>query len=223
MKRAMVLILAVFAITCFSAPVMAIGVGGSFSAGVARVYWINSSATGKGSGYAYGGSILFDTAVAQNSLFNYRANFAIQAIDGDTKNDDNGNIKNETEGMRYSLWNSFGFGVVRTESIRFWLGPQFGIHYVDADTTRTEPDFMPMLYGASYILMPTESKTKKSDNGGGASLGLVLGLNINMGSVFTLGLDGGVRAFVTSNEVVANAGPEGFINVSFIFRINDNF
>ncbi len=223
MKRALVFILALFVIVGFSVPVMAIGVGGSLSAGVAKVYWINSSSTGKGSGYAYGGSLIFDTAVAQNSLFNYRANFAIQAFQGDTKDDNNGDIKNDTEGMRYSLWNSFGFGIVRTESIRFWLGPQFGIHYVDADTTRTEPDWMPVLVGANISWLPTESKTKKSDNGGGASLGFVVGLNINMGPVFTLGLDGGVRAFLTSNEVVANAGPEGFVNVSFIFRIGDKY
>ncbi len=223
MKRALVLILAVFAFIGFSVPVMAIGVGGSFSAGVAKVYWINSSSNGEGSGSAYGGSFIFDTAVAQNTLFNYRANLAIQAVQGDTNDNENSDIKNETEGMRYSLWNSFGFGVVRTKSVRFWLGPTLGIHYVDADTTTSRPDFMPFLYGASYILLPTESKVKKSDNGFGASLGFVLGLNINMGSVFTLGLDGGVRAFVTSNEVVANAGPEGFVNISFIFRINDTY
>lgn len=220
MKRFFKLASIIVAIVTFSVPALAIGIGGSFTAGIAKVYWVNGGGSGEGDGSAYGGSLVFDTAVAQDSLFNYRANFAIQALESDTKG---GDIKYKTEGMRFALYNSFGFGVVRTESIRLWLGPQFGVHYIDADTTRTEPDFSLLRVGASYVSVPTESKKKSGDNGGGISLGFVIGVNFNIGSSLTLGLDGGCRGFVTGNDVGANAGPEGFMNVSLVFRINDSY
>lgn len=227
MKRALVLILTIFAIIGFYLPAMAIGIGGSFTAGVAKVYWTDLATEGSGSATLYGGSIIFDTAVAKNSLFNYRANFAIQAINADTEADsgeEGKKLKFETEGIRYALFNSFGFGVVRTESVRFWLGPQIGIHYVDADTTKTE-DRLVTLYpvGPTYLPIYTDYKQKKEDNGVGASFGLVLGVNINIGPAFTLGLDGGCRGFITGSAEVANAGPEGFVNVSLIFRISDTY
>jgi len=220
MKRLLHLALIVIAIVAFSVPAMAIGIGGSFTAGAAKVYWVSGAGTGEGNGSAYGGSLVFDTAVAHDSLFNYRANFAIQALESDTES---GDIKYKTEGMRFALYNSFGFGVVRTKSIRLWLGPQFGVHYIDADTTKTMPDFTIVRIGASYVTMPTESKKKSEDNGGGISLGFVLGVNFNIGPTLTLGLDGGGRAFVTGNNTGANAGPEGFVNVSVIFRIDDSY
>ncbi len=220
MRRVLLLALIALAVVGFSLPAMAIGVGGSFTAGVAKVYWVSGGGSGEGDGSVYGGSLVFDTALAQNSLFNYRANFAIQALESDTEG---GDTKYKTEGMRFALYNSFGFGVVRTESIRLWMGPQFGVHYIDADTTKTQPDFTLVRVGASYVSVPTESKRKSEDNGGGVSLGFVLGVNFNIGPALTLGLDGGCRAFVTGNDVGANAGPEGFMNVSVIFRINDSY
>lgn len=77
--------------------------------------------------------------------------------------------------------------------------------------------------GFTPVILYREVKTKSSDNGAGFSFGLVLGLNINIGPVFTLGLDGGCRGFFTATTEVANAGPEGFVNVSAIFRINDTY
>ncbi len=227
MKRALVLVLAVFATIIFSVPVMAIGLGGSFTAGVAKAYWTDLETEGSGTAAFYGGSFIFDTAVAKNSLFNYRANFAIQAIDADTESDsveEGEKLKYKTEGMRYALFNSFGFGVVRTSSVRFWLGPQFGLHYQDADTTETASRLWNVTYvGTTPVPLYRDVKTKTDDNGVGFSLGLVLGLNINIGPVFTLGLDGGCRGFFTATSEVANAGPEGFVNVSLIFRISDTY
>lgn len=213
MRRILLIAFALFAIVGFSIPAMAIGIGGAFSAGVTKVYCFDAS-EGDGDGLSYGGSLVFDTAVANNSLFNYRLNLAILAVDQETSE---GSRDYKTEGVRYALYNSFGFGVVRTETVRFWLGPQFGLYYADVDTTETKQVI------SYYGLMPSETKKKYDDGGIGSSMGLVLGLNLNMGPVVTLGFDGGVRAFVTSTKLDGNYGPEGFINVSLIFRINDNY
>ncbi len=213
MRRFALIAIILLAVAGFSTQAMAIGIGGAFSAGASKVYSFDAS-EGDGDGYTYGGSLVLDTAVAQNSLFNYRLNFSILALTQDTSE---GSRKYKTEGVRYALYHDFGFGFARTETVRFWLGPQFGLYYSDVDTTETKQS------GSYFELMTGESRKKYSSNGVGSSLGFVLGLNLNIGSALTLGLDGGLRGFISSANLEGNYGYEGFANVSLIFRINDSY
>ncbi len=63
------------------------------------------------------GGLIFDTAVADDTLFNYRLNLG---FGGWQHSFDDSDVK--YRGFHYSFLNSFGFGTVRTPHLRFWLG-----------------------------------------------------------------------------------------------------
>ncbi len=99
----------------------------------------------------------------------------------------------------FSVANTFGFGVVRTEKIRFWLGPQVTVGALLADI-----------------------------KGGYGELGLALGLNINFGEAFTIGFTVEGRSLIgayayLNGPVEFVYGGEGVVTMAFIFRINDTY
>jgi hypothetical protein len=63
---------------------------------------------------------VLDTNLAQDRLFNYRLNVGVQ--NGEREyTERRGSLKEETAGV--SINNVFGFGIVRTPSLRLWVGP----------------------------------------------------------------------------------------------------
>jgi hypothetical protein len=149
-----------------------------------------------------GGGILFDTAVAEDEVFNYRVNFGFEIWKRDF-------VLNEDTGRYHiTLYNSFGFGIVRLQWMRLWLGPQLGLQYLRQSAT-----------GSSY-----------RHEGFGMTLGAVAGVNFNIGRDFSIGLDGGGRyrfSYMGSDRKEAydffHYGIEGFANLSFIYRIDDEY
>lgn len=135
-----------------------------------------------------GAGLVLDTCVARDKLFNYRLGLGYQK---DVKYPDLGTHK-------ISMNNYFGFGVVRMEKFRWWLGPQLGLRY--------------------YII---ESEDGNMDEAGG-NVGLATGFNINLGKVFTLGLELGFRYNFLFREPLIH-GPEGHGALVFLFRINDTY
>jgi len=83
MRRIILTALVLLSVVGFTVPVMAIGLGLAFSGGVSKVYSFDTS-EGDGHSLAYGGSLFLDTAVAQDSLFNYRLHFTILGFDQET-------------------------------------------------------------------------------------------------------------------------------------------
>lgn len=88
---------------------------------------------------------------------------------------------------RVHIINTFGFGAVRTKVVRFWLGPEI-------------------------IFGPIFGSNRWGFVGG---MGLALGLNINIGNVFTLGftwsgrVEGGYRQYTVTK--ILNSDIQSFI------------
>lgn len=159
-----------------------------------------------------GFGFILDTAVAKNKLFNYRLNLGLEKWDW---NNDHFNNVFDGEVLRFSLYNTFGFGVVKTKPVRFWLGPQLGLNIFTQN------------YGGSSSIGDLFQLTE--NNGGiGATIGLASGLNFNLGRTFTLGVDGGARMW---DYYLLNLDPthtkqhersyELYANLVILFRIND--
>ncbi|MDL1968971.1 MAG: hypothetical protein LWW97_10630 [Deltaproteobacteria bacterium] len=187
---------------------------------------LESSGDAKFSGYGF----IFDTAVAKDEVFNYRlqigyedAEYDIDSVyDGDLHIDISdfvGNFKLDID--RFVIDNTFGFGIVRKENFRIWIGPQLRIGYMSGDGTMT------LIDGTKLNL----------DFDDGLVLGLapVIGVNFNFINNLTIGVDLGYRFnfFVGSvDKTYYRLFDSGyfygnddtfFINFAFIYRFDDNF
>ncbi len=76
--------------------------------------------------------LAFDTNIGKDKLFNYRfgLEFMKQEIDAENGVACSGDCD---FGTRVNLVNTFGFGVLRTQTVRLWVGPRINIAY-DWDT-----------------------------------------------------------------------------------------
>jgi hypothetical protein len=152
----------------------------------------------------YGFGFLFDTTVARNSLFNYQFNLGYHQEE----------VKPFSPQLKLtgiSMTHDFGFGVVRSREVRFWLGPELKFSY--GSGSRSVWDYYKLDFG----------------------IGPVLGVNLHLGPVVTLSLKGGYlfdlgvgyaeckgSSCGPDSNFNSNGG-EPFINFAIIFRINDNF
>jgi len=150
-----------------------------------------------------------DTAVARDKLFNYRLNVGLERFDIDF--DNSGGTTGEFLGL--AVDNTFGFGVMRTEKVRLWIGPRVRV----------------ALYGGDY------------DNDSTVDIGLfefgvggVFGANFHVGPTVSLGFETGVMFSGYGGEVETNfAGVEYdltgssanlFLNGVVMFRLrNDQY
>jgi hypothetical protein len=132
-----------------------------------------------------GVGLLFDTNVAGDRFFNYRLNFGYSRIFT--------HFNNENELNRISAINTFGFGVVRTGLVRFWLGPQVGVHFNfgEISTKFIKNDIAHALYAVNGISNAFTSKDNFKI--GKIDAGLAIGVNLNLANNITIGLDGGIR------------------------------
>ena len=151
----------------------------------------------------YGGGIVLDSNVASDNLFNYRAELGFHYL---TFPHNSGMNSYMASTVHY-----FGFGIVRNETIRFWVGPQITLG----------------------CLFPREASNMAGLIAGG---GLAAGININMGETFTLAFTGAARyvgGIMFSFHKKGNSstaysgptygGPDGLVTVACIFRINDSY
>jgi hypothetical protein len=152
---------------------------------------------------------VLDTCLAKDNLFNYRLNIGYAKLD--ISNEKGKSIEDMT-GNEYSLYNTFGFGIFRSEVVRFWLGPQIGFGWTkgEYETSGTEEaTFWTIFY----------------------SYAIVTGLNFNIEDLITIGVDGGYRIskhagtadFLIDSYGITATGKEFFANFSVMFRINDVF
>lgn len=169
---------------------------------------------------------LLDTAVAKDRVFNYRLQIGFEKTEYDfdelknTKTNENltPDLNNfELDIERFVIDNTFGFGIVRKESFRLWIGPQVRIGYMSGDGSitvsgdRTDLDIKGLIFGFAPVI----------------------GTNINFKNNFTLGVDLGYRfnGFFgdfeepdTNDDGTFYGNDDGlFINFAFIYRINDTF
>ena len=118
---------------------------------------------------------VFDTNVAKRSFFSYRLHVGFESFSHDYEYQYsyyyNGYRywawrSGSNEGTRFVLDNTFSFGLMRTKVVRLWLGPMVRVGIVNTDED----------LGDGFVA--------------GAGL-TVLGLNFNIGPVFTIALDAG--------------------------------
>ncbi|HEB32572.1 MAG TPA: hypothetical protein ENI15_17145 [Spirochaetes bacterium] len=201
-----------------STQAMAVGIGiygglGKASNARVRNADLKPTAATEESHMLAGLGFVLDTAVAKNQLFNYRLNIGFEKWNW---GDDTLQNITTAEPLRFGIYNTFGFGIIRTRLIRFWLGPQLGLTLFTEPATKT---------GTFLDLF------QLTDNNGafGSTLGLATGVNINIGEKFTVSIDGGARRWTYR---YLNANPtqlgerrarthEYYGNVSVMFRIND--
>lgn len=149
---------------------------------------------------------MLDTAVAKNRVFNCRLGLGFERKNYEDEDGDTLEIDN------FVIENDFGFGVVRTPKIRFWLGPEIKI-----------------ASGSGYV--DTDLDEDVDDNLVSVGIGPVLGLNFHAGKLVTRGIKTGLlfESFVgrgehkTRDDAVDFTGNDSyfFINFAIIFRTNN--
>ena len=123
-----------------------------------------------GSGYGF----VFDTNVAKNKIFNYRLSIGVEnnEYELDFSPDDEiipADAFTEDVDINYFVVdNTFGFAFFKTPAIRIWAGPELKIAYGNGDSDRYDNITMLKL-----------------------GIGPVVGLNFNIGKLFTIGVTSG--------------------------------
>lgn len=192
-----------------------LGVYGGLSSSTADVTVENSntgigSTLSKDAGHKSFGLIL-DSAVAKDKLYNNR--FQI-GLDQFTLKPGQGASSYDLKGLVIS--NDFGFGIVRSEYVRFWIGPELRISFLRGETQNS-------------LGVATHDTTLI-----GWGIGPVLGLNVNMGKAAALGIKGGYlyngyygtgsskNDALYSNVYYWVKEKTPFINIGVIFRMGDD-
>jgi hypothetical protein len=143
-----------------------------------------------------GVGFVFDSAVARDTLFNYQLNLGYDKF---TLEDPTGD-ELELSGLMIS--NAFGFGVVRTEGFRMWLGPEIRLAWANGSK-----------YDIDYDLF-------------GLGFGPALGMNFNLPGPVTLAVKVGYQIINYSGEANSAFGwsdvdlkeKMAYVNLSLMFR-----
>ncbi len=160
---------------------------------------------------------VLDTALASNSLFNYRLNLGYG--DWKWKTKAGGRLKLDA----YTVDNTFGFSMFRNKHVRLWIGPQLRFCVLEGKYIDRFGD-QDADWKYSYV---------------GFGFAPVIGLNYNPGDFFTASITMGYRFMkyygdddYRGNNRYYDSGYEAkyendekqfFMNISFFFRINDKF
>lgn len=236
-KRGILTVVMALALGLVSVSAGAVGLGPSLDAGYGHAFWsfdnqgfetINRDNT-----CAYfGGGLVFDTAVSTNTLFNYRLNLDYNQVSypdyipPEYYFETHFIPAQDFEMGRFKMVNSFGFGVVRTERVRFWLGPQLSLMYASgSQTIHTSHE------GYTYTREDTISVA-------GPGLGVVAGVNINTPGDVTVALEMGARVNVlygtddyraygdiTDQHLISlsQINPEAFFSATLLFRMGEQY
>lgn len=222
------------AIVLFTSPLFAVGIGGFLTLGSGSYDWSYTNAYGEIYDPYYGwteGDIddwdestgmskvgigfILDTNVARDSVFNYRLQISISSMsfEGDSEDD------SDIDATEFFVYNTFGFGVARTDKIRFWLGPQIGVGFVSGEFSFEGSDEL----DTNEIFLV------------GANIGVAAGLNIHLTQLLTLAMDTGLRSnsLAGAAEISAEngsleadvtaSGMEFFFNIGLLFRFGDQY
>lgn len=167
--------------------------------------------------------VMYESAPARDKLFSYRGTFGFDiatklSIDNVSfpgfpidLNDLGISLDiDESSKFGFSTNHTFAFGIVRTESLKWWAGPGIGLTFNYYD------------YGTEFFGIPVDAKGANLSIGGGGETGV----NIHLGSAMTLCVGGGIhwRAFGLGGgsddvgSLVWGNGPLYFIQTSILFR-----
>ncbi len=196
-------------------PALAAGIGVYGTGGVNFTKWESHDLTDGTFDYYYGGGLIIDSNVAKNKIFGYRftagyAEYRIKDIESKSLSDPI---------HRASMSHTFGFGLIRDEDTRFWIGPSIGFHYL-----RLRESFW-ALEADSFSLLIYPHRTKVKVDMVGFDALLTLGMNQNIGDIATLFIQIGFGYMgnysINISEIGHGFGIDG--KVGIMFRINDTF
>jgi len=122
----------------------------------------------------------FDSNIGKDSLFNYRLGleYTEQKFD---KREGGHSCTNDCEyGTKFNIVNTFGFGVLRTQTVRLWVGPRINIA-LEKDTQ-------------------TGYSTTYTRNGAEIGIAPAIGINVNLGRYFALAADVDYRFAATFGD-----------------------
>ncbi len=152
-----------------------------------------------------GFGFVLDTAVLKDRLFNYRLDIGFERFDADL-----GDTPVTAELVGIAADNSFGFGVLRTEKVRLWLGPRVRVAAYGGDFNND----------ASIDIALVEF-----------GVGGVFGANFKVGPTVVLGVETGImfsgyagereNAFGVSNDFTGSSG-NLFLNGVVLFRLGSD-
>lgn len=155
-----------------------------------------------------GFGIAFDTNIGKNKLFNYRLGLEVMKQKVDTV--DGFSCTGDCSfGTRVNMVNTFGFGVLRTQTVRLWVGPRINIAY-DYDTG----DYGYARVGYEFGIAPA------------------VGVNVNLGRVVSLAADLDYRFAVAGGAYDNDFGDSGTYSgrttgatarFYLLFRFGENF
>ena len=145
---------------------------------------------------------VLDTAVARNTVFNYRLNLGYEKFESKHM---------DLEMNSITVDNTFGFAVLRTKVVRLWIGPQLHFSYSQDDNENIDID----LFGFGFAPV----------------IGVNLNFSDLVTPAFTVGYRV-TKYEGTRNDSFWYGGDEYdinideksfFFNFSILFRINDMF
>lgn len=113
-----------------------------------------------------GFGFVFDSNVTKPQVFNYRLHIGYSDFD----------IPGDYDGDRITIDNTFGFGIINNENLRWWVGPHLHLNYSNWD--------MPI--GGSYY-------EKDSVDFFGIGAGVVTGMNFHLPKVVSICPELGLR------------------------------
>ncbi len=184
-----------------------LGVYGSYDMLLASIGWLDNSNDFARMKIVQLG-FMFDTCVAEDRLFNYRLQVGLDLSTASYF--DSGLSRTVSMDIwQISFINTFGFGLVRDESLRFWVGPQLGFGF----------GFEPEFSGNSYY--GTMSDFFEFD----LFAGVALGVNIHLGDAVSLCADAGLR--LHEDVMVSPAAYFGgilikpFVDAGIVIRFSD--
>ena len=195
----------------------AVGIGVYIPLSFAEESSVNYTSTYYDKGYSQnrnykpstGFGLVFDTNIQKNRLFNYR--LGVEALHR-TVNDINNTqcTNNCNESTRVNIVNTFGFGIVRNEKIRVWVGPRINVAF-HIGSGRNEYYRHELEFGVSPAM----------------------GANIDLGKAVSLSFDLDYRmAVITGSYGASNSSSSinydgttqgATARLYFIFKLKDGF
>jgi hypothetical protein len=222
LKKAPLILALIIGLFFCSESLYALGIGfyADFNSGLTFGKYRNSH-------WAPGGGLIIDTNVAKDEIFNYRLELGYDWFNVSWFPGSSADYYFDTC-SKLSSNHYFGFGIIRNQNIRFWVGPQIEVSG---------------LFGQGH-------------NGIFGGVGFAMGTNFNISDVFTFsmvislravggmiygsylktssssglsgllglfGISGSSGNFETINENLGFYGGNGRISLACIFRINDAY
>lgn len=170
-----------------SMPVFAVGLGVYGTGGTSSTRWNASNKEEKRTtDYSYGCGFILDTHPARNELFGYRlkAGYEQYASIG------YGNVSTGASISKINMLVTLGFGVIRNEKMRFWIGPRIGLGYLFGEKNFWNYSGYLDLSAFPFVkIFPYKDKIKYEYLSG--SIGLELGANFHIGDYVSIFIDCG--------------------------------